>query len=88
MRKSIKSRKRKRDDKPKAKSNLSLMVHDIKVPGGVGNVWINGGYMNGGTWTDDTNIKYPAMVWRGFEFQRPQPPCPACRPRSKTAGRR
>ena len=44
-----------------AKNNLNFMFHDIKVPGGIGRFWINGGYMKGGTFLGDTDIKYPDM---------------------------
>ncbi|MFA6078804.1 MAG: carbohydrate porin, partial [Candidatus Omnitrophota bacterium] len=44
-----------------AKNNLHLMLSKVNVPYGSGTFWINGGYLNGGTDTANTNIKYPSI---------------------------
>ena len=45
-----------------SKENINFKLGDIDVPYGKGMAWINGGFIKGGTWTEDTNIKYPDMA--------------------------
>ena len=44
-----------------SKENLNFKVGDIDVPFGKGMFWVNGGFVKGGTWADDPDIKYPDM---------------------------
>ncbi len=47
-----------------AKNNLSLILSDLKAPGGKLSVWVNGGYMPGGTATNrltTDEVDYPSQ---------------------------
>jgi len=41
------------------KSNLNFKLGEIDVPGGKGMVWVNGGFIKGGTDVDTPDVKYP-----------------------------
>lgn len=42
-----------------SKENVNLKLGDIDVPFGKGMAWINGGFIKGGSWVEDPDIKYP-----------------------------
>lgn len=44
------------------KHNIVAMLTDIKAPGGKLSVWLNGGYVNGGTVISAPSTSYPSML--------------------------
>ena len=44
-----------------SKENVNFKLGDVDVPFGKGMAWVNGGFIKGGTWTEDPSIKYPDL---------------------------
>jgi len=44
-----------------SKENLNFKLGDVDVPFGKGMAWVNGSFIKGGIWTEDTTIKYPDL---------------------------
>ena len=44
-----------------SKENLNFKLNNVEVPFGVGTFWVNGGFIKGGVWNEDTTVKYPDM---------------------------
>ena len=56
-----------------SKENVNLKLGDIDVPFGKGMAWINGGFVKGGTWTEDPNIKFPDVAGVDVGFMHYMP---------------